>query len=309
MGTNGLLFRLQRRLLLAAGTPATPEARYPIASVTKLYTAAVVMRSEERGDLRLADRMVDLLPTEVTRGLHVLDGVDRTGEITVEHLLGHTSGLADYYEDAPSGRPSAQDRLLAGEDAPMPFEEVLRVVRDELKPHFPPQPLGAAKPKAHYADTNFQLLGAVIEQITGQPLHLVFNEMLFGPLGLDATSSYPHPPRSGASAEPEAHIWAKETVLDPRGALRHRARRHPLRRARRGGGTGSARRAGHGRGAGRNLSFRTTKRRGAKESEQMADIVNPAPVTEAQGGISLVTEVPGPNSRALAARRDAAAPS
>ncbi len=38
----------------------------------------------------------------------------------------------------------------------------------------------------------------------------------------------------------------------------------------------------------------------------MADIVNPAPVTEAQGGISLVTEVPGPNSRALAARRDAA---
>jgi D-alanyl-D-alanine carboxypeptidase len=86
------------------GTTVTTASRYPIASVTKLYTTVVVLRLVEQGQLRLEDRLTDLLPAEVTSGLHVQDGVDRTGEITVEHLLGHTSGLPDYYEDAPRWR-------------------------------------------------------------------------------------------------------------------------------------------------------------------------------------------------------------
>jgi D-alanyl-D-alanine carboxypeptidase len=200
------------------GTPATTVSRYPVASVTKLYTAVVVMRLGEHGRVRLTDRVVDILSPEVTTGLHVLGGLDRTAEITVEHLLGHTSGLADYYEEGPAGEPSAQARLLAGEDAPMPFEEVLSVVRS-LDPHFPPQSVDAPKRKARYADTNYQLLGAIIELVCGQPLHAVFDSTLFGPLGLDATSSYPHPPRNGASAEPDARVWAKDVVLHPEGAL------------------------------------------------------------------------------------------
>jgi D-alanyl-D-alanine carboxypeptidase len=203
-----------------SGAPAHTGARYPVASVTKLFTAVTVLRLVEQGRLTLRDRLVDILPAHVTGGLHVLDGVDRTAEITVEHLLGHTSGLPDYYEEAPSGQRSAQDRLLAGEDAPMPFEEVLRVVRDELTPHFAPQPLDAAKSKARYTDTSYQLLGAVIESVTGNALHVVFDELLFAPLGLDDTSSYPHPPRSGAPAEPDARVWSKDTVLQADGALR-----------------------------------------------------------------------------------------
>lgn len=203
------------------GTPITTAARYPIASVTKLFTAAVALRLTEQGLLTLTDRLVDLLPPEVTHGLHVREGVDRTDEVTVEHLLGHTSGLADYYEEAPSGGRSAQARLLAGEDAPVPFEEVVRLVRDELTPHFAPQPLDAPRPRARYADTNYQLLGAAIEQVTGEPLDLVFDRMLFVPLGLDDTSSYPHVPRSGRPAEPDTRIWAKDVVLHPDGALRH----------------------------------------------------------------------------------------
>lgn len=203
------------------GTPATPEVRYPIASVTKLFTAVVVLRLSERGDVTLDDRLVALLPDDVTRQLHVMDGVDRTGEITLEHLLGHTSGLPDYYGEARRGGRSAEARLLAGEDAPMPFGEVLRTVRDDLTPHFPPQPLDVARPAARYADTNYQLLGAAIEEVTGQPLHTVFDRMLLGPLGLDDTASYPHPPRSGRSAEPGTDVWAKDVVLRAGGALRH----------------------------------------------------------------------------------------
>jgi D-alanyl-D-alanine carboxypeptidase len=201
-----------------AGTPATADARYPVASVTKLFTAAVTMKLIEAGQLSQDDRMVEILPGEATAGLHVLDGIDRTGEITVEHLLGHTSGLADYYEEAPPGARSAQARLLAGEDAPMPFDEVLQTVR-AMKPHFPPQPLGSGKHKARYADTNYQLLGAILESVTGQPLHALFGQMIFAPLGMDATSSYPHPPRGGRSPEPDATVWAKDIVLKPSGAL------------------------------------------------------------------------------------------
>jgi D-alanyl-D-alanine carboxypeptidase len=203
------------------GTPATPAARYPVASVTKLYTATVVMRMVEQGQLSLEDRMVDRLPDGVPERLHVLDGVDRTGEITVEHLLGHTSGLADYYDQAPSGQRSAQARLLAGEDAPVPFDEVLRLVREDLTPHFPPQPVTAVKRRARYADTNYQLLGAVIEHVTGQALHEVFDRTLFGPLGLASTSCYPHEPRSGALPAPDARVWSRDTVLTVDGALRH----------------------------------------------------------------------------------------
>jgi D-alanyl-D-alanine carboxypeptidase len=202
------------------GTPATTMSRYPVASVTKLYTAVVVMRLVEQGRVRLTDRMVDILVPEVTTGLHVLGGVDRTAEITVEHLLSHTSGLADYYEEGVAGRPSAQERLLAGEDAPMPFEEVLSVVRS-LKPHFPPQSVDAPKRKARYADTNYQLLGAIIESICEEPLHAVFDSTLFGPLELGETSSYPHPPRNGGSSEPDARVWAKDVLLRPEGALKH----------------------------------------------------------------------------------------
>ena len=205
-------------VLDSEGTMAAADARYPIASVTKLFTAVVTMKLIEAGRLRLDDRMVDVLPVAVTAGLHVLDGIDRTGEITVEHLLGHTSGLADYYEGAPPGEQSAQARLLSGQDAPMPFDEVLRTVR-AMKPHFPPQPAGPGKRRAKYSDTNYQLLGAILEKATEQPLVELFDQMIFAPLGLDETSSYPHPPRGGRSAEPDATVWAKDVVLKPSGAL------------------------------------------------------------------------------------------
>jgi CubicO group peptidase (beta-lactamase class C family) len=204
-----------------AGAPMTTTTRYPIASVTKLFTSTVTMLLCERGQLSLTNRMVDLLPGDVTDRLHVLDGVDRTSSVTVEHLLSHTSGLPDYFDEAPAGGRSAQARLLAGEDAPVPFDEVVRLVRDELTPHFPPQDVDAPKRRARYADTNYQLLGAVLEAATGQPLSTLFDTLLLGPLALNETSSYPNAPRSGASPEPGSDVWAKDTVLSPSGALRH----------------------------------------------------------------------------------------
>jgi len=203
------------------GAPVTVEARYPVASVTKLFTAVVVMRLVEQGRVTLEDRLVEVLPAETTARLHVLEGVERTHEITIEHLLSHTSGLPDYYTQAPRGGRSPEARLLDGEDVPVPFDEVLRLVREELAPRFPPQPRDASKRRAAYADTNFQLLGAAVEEVTGQALRTVLDDMLFGPLRLDDTSSYPHLPRSGAAAEPTVAVGSGSTVLALDGALTH----------------------------------------------------------------------------------------
>src|SRR5690606_34911152 len=71
-----------------------------------------------------------------------------------------------------------------------------------LTPHFEPQALDRPRRKAHYADTNFHLLGAVLEAVTGERIAHLFDAFLFAPLGMADTSSFPHPPRSGASPEP-----------------------------------------------------------------------------------------------------------
>lgn len=52
---------------------------------------------------------------------------------------------------------------------------------------FPPQDLKVKRPKARYSDTNFMLVIAIIEAVTGQPLHQVHQKMLFEPLGLRQT--------------------------------------------------------------------------------------------------------------------------
>ena len=74
-----------------------PERPFFIASTTKLYTTAIVLRLSERGCFNLEDRLVDLVDPDVVSGIHVFRGIDHTNQIKVRHLLSQTSGLADYF--------------------------------------------------------------------------------------------------------------------------------------------------------------------------------------------------------------------
>jgi D-alanyl-D-alanine carboxypeptidase len=69
--------------------PLTSEDTFRIASVTKAFTAAVVMELVEEGALSLDDTVEQWAPGLLAEG----------NSITVRHLLGHTSGLPDYTED------------------------------------------------------------------------------------------------------------------------------------------------------------------------------------------------------------------
>jgi D-alanyl-D-alanine carboxypeptidase len=171
----------------AAGNLA-PDARYFIASVTKMVVTVVVLQLREEGRIDLDDPMERHLPAELTHGLHVQDGVDRTGEITVRHLISNTSGLTDYFfGKGPDGKRSA-DLLLAGQDEAWPLERVLERART-LRPRFAPGRRG----KVHYSDTNYALLGGILERVTGQSVADVFQERVFGPLGLRDTYAFTDP--------------------------------------------------------------------------------------------------------------------
>ncbi|HEX2952824.1 MAG TPA: serine hydrolase domain-containing protein [Bacillota bacterium] len=152
-----------------------------IASITKLFTAVVVMRLQEKGLLSLNDPMAKYLPEKLIHGIHVYKGKDYTRVITIQQLLSHTSGIADYYTEKPRGGKSLFEVFLEEPERRWTVDETIEKARKELKPHFRPGT------DAFYSDTNYQLLGKIIEAVTGKPLQDAYDEIIFRPLGLTHT--------------------------------------------------------------------------------------------------------------------------
>ncbi len=190
------------------GTPMAADTPIWIASVTKLYIASSILKLHERGLLRLDAAMSTYLPQTLIGGLHRLGGVDYTEQITVRHLLGHLTGLPDYFDGRPRGGKTLLEQVVA-QDCAFTLEDMLDTVRHRLTPHFPPQPPDAPRPQVRYSDTNYQLLIAIIEAVTGQRIHAALAALLFKPLGLTHTW---HPAALPEAVTP-ATIWMDRQPL------------------------------------------------------------------------------------------------
>lgn len=166
----------------------SPESPFYIASTTKLYTTAIILRFLERGSLSLDDRLVDRVDPGLVEGLHVHRGVDNTDRITVRHLLAHTSGLPDYFSGRGDDGHSLERRLRDGHDNGWTLDDVIATAR-RLDPAFAPGRPG----KALYSDTNFQLLGRVIEVATGRSYGETLQEEIIAPLNLAESWLYADP--------------------------------------------------------------------------------------------------------------------
>ena len=208
-----------RGVISPGGPPMTPTTPWFIASITKLFIASTVLRMVEEGEVALDDRVVDCLPAAITDRLHVLDGNDRTDRITVEHLLCHASGLADFIEDYPvkrrgdgTERRSLVATLVEDGDRAWSLEDTACWVRDRLRPHFPPQPLDAKRIRIRYSDTNYQLLVGIIEARRSAPFFQVLEDLILDPLGLEDTW-LPGRPRGSGLATEAAALYAGEEVL------------------------------------------------------------------------------------------------
>ncbi len=144
---------------LAPKTPATPEMRYKIASNSKHIAAAAVMALVQEKKLSLDDNVARFLPT-----------LTRANEVTIRMLLSHTSGYQDYYPldyVAPFMEKdvSAKDILDKWAKIPLDFEPGTRW---------------------QYSNTNYVIIGQIIEKITGIPLIEFLRARFFGPLGMNS---------------------------------------------------------------------------------------------------------------------------
>lgn len=139
------------------GVPVAPDQVFTIASVTKMFTAALVLKLAEQGRLSLDDPLARFLPD-----------FPGAGEVTLRQLLSHTAGISDR-RVAPG--PWPRDLTTA-----MLIADIARRPRD-----FAP---GAEQ---RYSNAGFILLGAVIEQVSGKPWHAAITEELLEPLGLVRT--------------------------------------------------------------------------------------------------------------------------
>lgn len=126
-----------------------------IASITKSYVAAAVLRLMERGAWSPDDAIAAHLPP-VTRAALEAAGYD-TAAITLRMLLDHTSGLPDFVGDEYVAR------LLAEPGHVWSREEQLALALRQPR-------LGAPGERYEYCDTNYSLLGEVLERATGLPL-------------------------------------------------------------------------------------------------------------------------------------------
>jgi CubicO group peptidase (beta-lactamase class C family) len=144
---------------IASAKPATEQTVYPLASVTKIFTATAVMLLVEDGALELDRAVAEVLP-----GLP-----SSWAGITIGHLLAHTSGIKDCYADAG----------FWYHDAATPWDRIRAVAR--LRLAFPP---GAGWA---YSNTGYLLLGEVIATVSGQPYDQLLAARVFRPLGMART--------------------------------------------------------------------------------------------------------------------------
>lgn len=144
------------------GIANTPDTIFRIGSVTKQFTGAAIMLLQQRGELSVDDPIGKYLPEYPTHG----------HEITVYHLLNHTSGIKSY-----TGIPGYMDQ---GVRPDLATEELIDVF-ENLPMEFAPGD------SWNYNNSGYVLLGAIIENISGQSYSDFVAENITAPLGLDST--------------------------------------------------------------------------------------------------------------------------
>ncbi|OIK05797.1 serine hydrolase domain-containing protein [Streptomyces monashensis] len=156
--------------------------QYRIGSITKTFTAVLVMRLRDEGLLDLGDPLEKHLPGT---------GV---GEATIAELLAHSAGLAA--------------------ESPAPWwERTPGSLRPELSDVLGEQPLlHPVGRRHHYSNPGYTLLGALVEELRGAPWEEVLRGEILEPLGLHRTSGQPQPPHAGGWA---VHPWADALLPEP----------------------------------------------------------------------------------------------
>ncbi len=152
-----------------------------IASITKMFTTACVLKLCEENQMSLSDKLTLYFSDDELRGLHIYKGREYSFDLRISDLLFQTSGLPDSFESANQANSVVMKSILR-EDTFLSFEQGLAETKAQT-PHFAPNTSG----RAYYANINFDLLGEILEKITRLPLADVYKRFIFEPLNLRNT--------------------------------------------------------------------------------------------------------------------------
>jgi D-alanyl-D-alanine carboxypeptidase len=163
---------------IQTGMPITPDAQFRIGSSTKTFTATVVLQLKDEGKLSLEDKIDKWLPGEM------VDKITNGRNITVRQLLNHTSGIYDY---ADSGNEAFYTAVNQNQSREWKPEELVAYAYG--KPSFSGKRCeeGAEKIQWCYSNTNYVLLGIIIEKATGSTLKSEIENRIIRPLRLNNT--------------------------------------------------------------------------------------------------------------------------
>ncbi|MFR0358726.1 serine hydrolase domain-containing protein [Streptomyces sediminimaris] len=158
------------------------NVQYRIGSITKTFTAVLVLRLRDEGAVDLGDPLERHLPGT------------GAGEATIADLLAHTSGLAA--------------------ESPAPWwERTPGSLRPELADVLGGQPLlHPVGRRFHYSNPGYTVLGALVEKLRAQPWEETLRQEVLEPLGLRRTSAHPRAPHAGGWA---VHPWADVLLPEP----------------------------------------------------------------------------------------------
>jgi CubicO group peptidase (beta-lactamase class C family) len=165
--------------------PVTPSSVFKLASITKTFIATAVMLLVEQGAARLEDGVTEHLP-----GLP-----ESWGRITLRHLLSHTSGIRKYEPLLPD--PWQPESTYA--------EVVRRLAEFPLV--FP------TGEQWSYCNSNYIVLGVIIEQVSGRPFRDFVRAQVLLPLGM--TDTRWHDPGEIVPNRAQGYAWEGETLHSP----------------------------------------------------------------------------------------------
>ena len=171
-----------------AGTqPIEEDTIFQLASVSKQFTATAVMLAVRQGLLSLDDEITKYFPQIPYPG------------VTVRHLLSHTGGVPDYFDDEDwfIDRWKKEDRV-PGNDEILDF-----LCETKLKAYFAPGE------KLEYSNTGYNLLALLVERLSGVPYEAFLQKNIFEPAGMTSTRCC-HIRRDGVPFENYAQATVRE---------------------------------------------------------------------------------------------------
>lgn len=169
--------------------PNQPDTKFRIGSITKQFTATLILQLVEEGKLKLDGKITDYL-TDYRK--------DTGDRVTIHHLLNHTSGIPSY-----TSRPDFRTAIMRNPYKITDFVKQLTSGDLEFEP-------GS---KFSYNNSGYVLLGAIIEKVTGKSYETVLTERILKPLGMtnsgyDSTSPLLPKRASGYEKRPSGYVNA-----------------------------------------------------------------------------------------------------